>query len=171
MPLDLAFISFAHKRRCGKSRDFLVVVGRGQIFKVTREKERAGNKKERGEKRTKREGEGKGFPLRLSLSLSLSLTRAHSLPVSHSHIFPLLLLAQHVGDLLALGLAARVRAQLLLREPEGALLAARLEQLADPALVGGEPRDLTDDLADDLDALGAALLRELAEGGVRRRRR
>ena len=169
MPLDLAFISFAHKRRCEKSRDVLVVVGRGQIFKLTREKKRAGNKKENGGK-SERKGKEKEKVF-LSVSLSLSLTRAHSLPVSHSHIIPLLLLAQHVGDLLALGLAARVRAQLLLREPEGALLAARLEQLADPALVGDEPRDLTDDLADDLDALGAALLRELAEGGVRRRRR
>ena len=144
--------------------------GAGADFQThTGKKKSRKQKGKRGEKRTKRDGEGKGFPLRLSLSLSL--TRAHSLPVSHSHIIPLLLLAQHVGDLLALGLAARVRAQLLLREPEGALLAARLEQLADPALVGGEPRDLTDDLADDLDALGAALLRELAEGGVRRRRR
>ena len=67
-----------------------------------------------------------------------------------------------------------MRAELLLREPQSALLAARLEQLADAALVGGEARDLADDLADDLDALGGALLfdlfrwwwwRESGEGG------
>ena len=50
-----------------------------------------------------------------------------------------------------------MRPELLLREPESALLAAGLEQLADAALVGREPGDLADDLADDLDALGGAL--------------
>ena len=50
-----------------------------------------------------------------------------------------------------------MRPELLLREPQRALLAARLDQLADAALVGGEAGDLADDLADDLDALGGAL--------------
>ena len=74
MPLDLAFISFAHKRRCGKSRYVLVVVGRGQIFKLTREKKRAGNKKENGGK-SERKGKEKE---KVFLSVSLSLSRART---------------------------------------------------------------------------------------------
>ena len=129
----------------------MVEVG-GADFRNHRWKKKEGNKgngKEENEQT--RRGRKRAF------TLSFTLSRAHH----HSSIsvlsLSLLLLAQHVGDLLALGLAARVRPELLLREPQRALLAARLEQLADPALVGGEPGDLADDLADDLDALGGAL--------------
>ena len=135
-------------------------------MKLTGEKNRKKNRRKETRTETEKKRNRKFFPL--SHAIFFHLRSQHLLSIGLSS---LLLFAQHVGDLLALGLAARVRAELLLREPERALLASRLEQLADAALVGSEAGDLADDLADDLDALGAALLRELAEGGVRRRRR
>lgn len=120
----------------------------------------AEKKRKRNKGKRKKEEENANERERVFFSPSLSraaLIHHSSASFSISHSLPLLLLAQHVGDLLALGLAARVRPELLLREPQRALLAARLEQLADAALVGGESCDLADDLADDLDALGGAL--------------
>lgn len=139
----------ARARRDEKHRKYFEVGADFQTHRRKRKKEK--ETRENGKK--KESANEKGFffhPLSRA-------PRSSSFFHLHSISFSLLLLAQHVGDLLALGLAARVRPELLLREPQRALLAARLEQLADAALVGGEAGDLADDLADDLDALGGAL--------------